>query len=91
MILESKKIPFERYDISANSDFKDRMRKLANNPTALAPQLANGDDYCGVCIFIIICSVVVPPLQQGSATYDPAKQFHPARILLCSSSPQLFL
>ncbi|XP_040919793.1 SH3 domain-binding glutamic acid-rich-like protein 3 [Toxotes jaculatrix] len=46
-ILSSKKIPFKAVDISQNSDDKDLMRKRAGNPTALPPQICNGDVYCG--------------------------------------------
>jgi len=46
-ILTSKKIPFETVDISQNSEDKDLMRKMAGNPTALPPQICNGDVYCG--------------------------------------------
>ncbi|KAI3363757.1 hypothetical protein L3Q82_001371 [Scortum barcoo] len=46
-ILESKKILFQRVDISQNSEDKDLMRKLAGNPTALPPQIVNGNNYCG--------------------------------------------
>ncbi|XP_076026970.1 SH3 domain-binding glutamic acid-rich-like protein 3 [Genypterus blacodes] len=46
-ILESKKIDFKLVDIAQNSDDKDRMRVLAGNPTALPPQIVNGDVYCG--------------------------------------------
>lgn len=47
MILEGKKIPFNQIDITADSSAKERMRQLSSNPTALPPQLANGDSYCG--------------------------------------------
>ncbi|KAM6915211.1 SH3 domain-binding glutamic acid-rich-like protein 3 [Xenentodon cancila] len=46
-ILTSKNIPFKPVDISQNSDDKDLMRKRAGNPTALPPQICNGDVYCG--------------------------------------------
>ncbi|XP_071335179.1 SH3 domain-binding glutamic acid-rich-like protein 3 [Trachinotus anak] len=46
-VLGSKKIPFEAVDISQNSEDKDLMRKRAGNPTALPPQICNGDVYCG--------------------------------------------
>lgn len=49
-ILESKKIPFERVDISQNEEDKDFMRKMAGNPKALPPQVCNGDVYCGVSL-----------------------------------------
>ncbi|XP_061560070.1 SH3 domain-binding glutamic acid-rich-like protein 3 isoform X1 [Phycodurus eques] len=47
MVLESKKIPFERVDIAQNPADKDLMRKIAGNPSALPPQICNGDTYCG--------------------------------------------
>ncbi|XP_070705815.1 SH3 domain-binding glutamic acid-rich-like protein 3 [Pempheris klunzingeri] len=46
-VLESKKIPFEAVDISQRSEDKDFMRERAGNPTALPPQICNGDVYCG--------------------------------------------
>lgn len=46
-VLSSKKILFEVVDISQNSEDKDLMRKRAGNPTALPPQICNGDVYCG--------------------------------------------
>lgn len=48
MILDGKKIPYEKIDITASEDAKLEMRKLAGCDTALAPQLCNGDQYCGV-------------------------------------------
>ncbi|XP_054875922.1 SH3 domain-binding glutamic acid-rich-like protein 3 [Poeciliopsis prolifica] len=46
-VLTSKKIAFKQVDITQNSKDKDLMRKMANNPTALPPQIFNGDVYCG--------------------------------------------
>ncbi|KAM4521530.1 SH3 domain-binding glutamic acid-rich-like protein 3 [Odontesthes bonariensis] len=46
-VLTSKKIPFKAVDIAQNSEDKDLMRQKAGNPTALPPQLCNGDVYCG--------------------------------------------
>uniref|UniRef100_A0A3B3YRC2 Uncharacterized protein n=1 Tax=Poecilia mexicana TaxID=48701 RepID=A0A3B3YRC2_9TELE len=46
-VLTSKNIPFKQVDITQNSEDKDLMRKKANNPTALPPQIFNGDAYCG--------------------------------------------
>ena len=51
MILQSKKIPFESVDIAASQDEKLNMRMIANNPTALPPQICNGEKYCGVSSF----------------------------------------
>uniref|UniRef100_A0A4W6E2U7 Uncharacterized protein n=1 Tax=Lates calcarifer TaxID=8187 RepID=A0A4W6E2U7_LATCA len=47
-VLSSKNIPYKLVDISQNSDMKDLMRQRAGNPTALPPQICNGDVYCGV-------------------------------------------
>ena len=49
-ILTSKKIDFEGVDIAQNSEDKDLMRKKAGDPTALPPQICNGDVYCGVSL-----------------------------------------
>ncbi|XP_037541343.1 SH3 domain-binding glutamic acid-rich-like protein 3 [Nematolebias whitei] len=46
-VLTSKKIPYETKDITQNSADKDAMRKKAGNPTAMPPQICNGDVYCG--------------------------------------------
>ncbi|CAJ1078190.1 SH3 domain-binding glutamic acid-rich-like protein 3 [Xyrichtys novacula] len=47
MVLDSKKIEYEKVDITVGSDNKDLMRSVAGNPSALAPQISNGDIYCG--------------------------------------------
>ncbi|XP_061900660.1 SH3 domain-binding glutamic acid-rich-like protein 3 [Entelurus aequoreus] len=46
-ILDSKKIPYKAVDISQNPADKDLMRQRAMDPTALPPQICNGDNYCG--------------------------------------------
>ena len=48
MILESKKIKFEKVDVAADETAKAKMREIAGNPKAIPPQLCNGDQYCGV-------------------------------------------
>ena len=48
MILDSKKIPYEKVDISADEAAKTKMRAIVGNPSAVPPQLCNGDQYCGV-------------------------------------------
>ncbi len=48
MILDGKKIPYDKIDIAASEDEKKKMRDLAGNPKALPPQLCNDDNYCGV-------------------------------------------
>jgi glutaredoxin-related protein len=47
MTLTSKKIEFNKVDVAASEDAKKKMREIAGNPTALPPQLCNGDQYCG--------------------------------------------
>ncbi|KAM6992120.1 SH3 domain-binding glutamic acid-rich-like protein 3 [Tautogolabrus adspersus] len=46
-VLDSMNIEYERVDITQCSDVKDLMRTKAGDPTALAPQICNGDNYCG--------------------------------------------
>ena len=48
MVLEGKKIPFRKIDIAASEEDKSTMRDLAGNPTAIPPQIFNGQVYCGV-------------------------------------------
>ncbi|XP_033116871.1 SH3 domain-binding glutamic acid-rich-like protein 3 isoform X1 [Anneissia japonica] len=47
MILDGKKIAYEKVDIAADEESKKRMRELCGDPKALPPQLCNGDEYCG--------------------------------------------
>ncbi|XP_023154228.1 SH3 domain-binding glutamic acid-rich-like protein 3 [Amphiprion ocellaris] len=46
-VLESLKIPFIMVDIAQSSEDRETMRRICGNPTALPPQLAHGDVYCG--------------------------------------------
>ncbi|XP_060908221.1 SH3 domain-binding glutamic acid-rich-like protein 3 [Labrus mixtus] len=46
-VLDSKSIEYEKVDITQGSDAKDLMREKAGDPTALAPQICNGGNYCG--------------------------------------------
>ena len=48
MILDAKKIPYEKIDIAASEAGKAKMREVVGDPKALPPQLANDDQYCGV-------------------------------------------
>ena len=57
MTLTSKNIEFNKVDVAASEDAKKKMREIAGNPTALPPQLCNGDQYCGVssaCVYTYI-------------------------------------
>ncbi|XP_053699655.1 SH3 domain-binding glutamic acid-rich-like protein 3 [Synchiropus splendidus] len=46
-ILTSKNIKHEMVDISQDASVRDLMREKAGNPSALPPQICNGDHYCG--------------------------------------------
>ena len=48
MVLDSKKVEYSVVDISSSEDSKKKMREIAADPKALPPQIANGDQYCGV-------------------------------------------
>ena len=68
MILESKKIPFNKLDMAADETLKAKMREIAGDPKALPPQLANGDQYCGVsfygcCIYWFVSRPSLPAVQ----------------------------
>ncbi|KAL6483083.1 hypothetical protein MHYP_G00079550 [Metynnis hypsauchen] len=45
--LDSKKFIYRALDITQSSDLKNEMRKKVGNPSALPPQVFNGDKYCG--------------------------------------------
>ena len=40
-------------DVAASEDDKKKMRDLSGNPSAIPPQIFNGDTYCGVSLFNI--------------------------------------
>ena len=46
-VLDGKKIAYKKIDIAASEPDKAKMRKIVGDEKALAPQLANGDQYCG--------------------------------------------
>ncbi|KAF7659215.1 hypothetical protein LDENG_00001340 [Lucifuga dentata] len=46
-VLSSKKINYTIVNITVSSEKRDLMRKIAGDPKALPPQIANGDVYCG--------------------------------------------
>ncbi|XP_031437200.1 SH3 domain-binding glutamic acid-rich-like protein 3 [Clupea harengus] len=45
--LDAKKIQYKAVDIAQDSSVKEEMRSRVGNPTAMPPQLFNGDTYCG--------------------------------------------
>lgn len=48
MILDSKKIPYNKLDVAADTNLREKMREIVGDPKALPPQLCNGNQYCGV-------------------------------------------
>lgn len=48
MILDNKKIEYQKLDVSTDEANKAKMRALTNDSKALPPQLCNGDTYLGV-------------------------------------------
>ncbi|XP_055044481.1 SH3 domain-binding glutamic acid-rich-like protein 3 [Paramisgurnus dabryanus] len=45
--LDAKQIKYFTVDISQSPENKEQMRKKVGNPTAMPPQVFNGDKYCG--------------------------------------------
>lgn len=43
-------------DVSADEDAKKKMRDLSGNPSAVPPQIFNGDTYCGVSVLFTMLS-----------------------------------
>lgn len=58
-VLTSKKIQFEVVDISVSDADKALMRERAGNPTALPPQICNGEVYCGVSLTQKLAKVII--------------------------------
>lgn len=48
-VLEAQKLPFDVIDVAQDDVALEKMRELVGNEEALVPQIANGDEYCGVC------------------------------------------
>ncbi|XP_016368576.1 SH3 domain-binding glutamic acid-rich-like protein 3 [Sinocyclocheilus rhinocerous] len=48
--LDAKKIKYFAVDIAGSGDLKEEMRKKVGNPSAMPPQVFNGDKYCGVSL-----------------------------------------
>ncbi|XP_038077111.1 SH3 domain-binding glutamic acid-rich-like protein 3 [Patiria miniata] len=46
-ILDSKRVQYDKIDVSAEEDKIKKMRELIGDPSALPPQLFNGDTYLG--------------------------------------------
>ncbi|KAL9968613.1 hypothetical protein ACROYT_G020725 [Oculina patagonica] len=46
-VLEAQKLPFDIIDVAQDDVELERMREIVGDEEALAPQIANGDEYCG--------------------------------------------
>ncbi|GFN76999.1 Sh3 domain-binding glutamic acid-rich-like protein [Plakobranchus ocellatus] len=46
-VLSGKKIAYTAIDVAADRENLEKMRQVVGDPTALAPQIVNGDVYCG--------------------------------------------
>ena len=55
MILDSKRIEYEKVDIAGNEAAKEKMRQVMGDPAGLPPQLTNGDVYLGVSSCVHTC------------------------------------
>jgi len=53
--LDSKRIKYRALDITTSTDVKEEMRKKVGNPSAMPPQVFNGDKYCGVSLILLSC------------------------------------
>lgn len=62
-VLEAQKLPFDVIDVAQDDVALEKMRELVGNEEALAPQIANGDEYCGVCkkVFLISQTELIRP------------------------------
>ena len=49
--------------MASSVEDKEKMRALVGNPSALPPQIANGDQYCGVRIFV--CLLMIFPRENA--------------------------
>lgn len=58
MVLDGKQIAYEIVDISSSEDAKNKMREIVGDPKALPPQIANGDQHCGVSYELIFPFIV---------------------------------
>jgi len=46
-VLRAKQLDFQIIDIATDAGKKDEMREKMGDETAVAPQIFNGDQYCG--------------------------------------------
>ncbi|XP_046563010.1 SH3 domain-binding glutamic acid-rich-like protein 3 isoform X2 [Haliotis rubra] len=46
-VLEAKRVNFIKIDIASNAESKEEMRTIMGDDHGLAPQICNGNVYCG--------------------------------------------
>ncbi|XP_078279342.1 LOW QUALITY PROTEIN: SH3 domain-binding glutamic acid-rich-like protein 3 [Rhinoraja longicauda] len=46
-VMDSKALSTKMIDIAQNNSVKEEMRSKSGNPSALPPQIFNGDQHCG--------------------------------------------
>ena len=52
-VLKANDIQFELIDICTDTSLREEMREKMGDPTAIPPQIFNGDNYCGVSIQLL--------------------------------------
>jgi len=57
MILDSKKIDYDKVDIAGNEAAKQKMREVMGDPTGLPPQLIKGNTHLGVSFKLMYKSI----------------------------------
>lgn len=48
MILDSKRVDYDKVDIAGNDEAKQKMREVMGDPKGLPPQLTKGNTHLGV-------------------------------------------
>ena len=52
MILDSKKIEYDKVDIAVDTDGKEKMREIMGDPRGLPPQFTKGNTHLGVSFIL---------------------------------------
>ena len=52
MILDSKKIEYDKVDIAVDTDGKEKMREIMGDPHGVPPQFTKGNTYLGVSFIL---------------------------------------
>ena len=81
MILDSKKIDYDKVDIAqlGNEDAKEKMREVMGDPCGVPPQLTKGDTYLGVSFILTYKSVTFLSVLQISCFCNIGAQASPEK------------